>query len=183
MMPSHDIGVQGRELCSDRRSTCDCSRRAAPRHLVHSSPRLTRSTAHRTIACGVPCHSPRQISCGAPPNAKNTMCAGPLIARLRFEARYSRIRKLFLECRITVPRLRLLQMRRTGRVRSETSPQVTTSSKVLLSYESRSAQSSRQPYRFNPINPDGVLVHIALLLGRSRLEEIDSRLGNIITCT
>src|ERR1700686_5387084 len=65
MMPSHEIGVQGRELCSDRRSTCDCSRRAAPRYLVRSSPRLTHSTAHRTIACGVSCHSPRRISCGA----------------------------------------------------------------------------------------------------------------------
>ena len=30
----------------------------------------------------------------APANAKNTMCAGPLIARLKFEARYSRARKL-----------------------------------------------------------------------------------------
>jgi hypothetical protein len=65
MMPSHDIGVQGRELCSDRRSTCDCSRRAASRYLVGSPPRLTHSTAHKTIACGVSCHSPRQISCGA----------------------------------------------------------------------------------------------------------------------
>jgi hypothetical protein len=27
--PLHGIGVQGRELCSDRRSTCDCSRGAA----------------------------------------------------------------------------------------------------------------------------------------------------------
>ena len=26
MMPSHDIGVQERALCSNRRSTCDCSR-------------------------------------------------------------------------------------------------------------------------------------------------------------
>jgi hypothetical protein len=64
MMPSHDIGVQGRALCSDRRSTCDCSRGAASRYLVGSSPRLTRSTAHRAIACGVSCHSPRRISCG-----------------------------------------------------------------------------------------------------------------------
>jgi hypothetical protein len=64
MMPSHEIGVQGRELCSDRRSTCDCSRGAASRYLVGSSPRLTHSTAHRAIACGVSCHSPRRISCG-----------------------------------------------------------------------------------------------------------------------
>lgn len=64
MMPSHDIGVQGQELCSDRRSTRDCSRRAAPRYLVGSSLRLICSTAHRTIACGVSCHSPRRISCG-----------------------------------------------------------------------------------------------------------------------
>lgn len=62
MMPSHDIGVQGQELCSDRRSTRDCSRRAAPRYLAGSSPRLICSTAHRTIACGVSCHSPRRIS-------------------------------------------------------------------------------------------------------------------------
>jgi hypothetical protein len=64
MMPSHDIGVQGRALCSDRRSTSDCSTRAASRYLVGSSPRLTHSTAHRTMACGVSCHSPRRISCG-----------------------------------------------------------------------------------------------------------------------
>jgi hypothetical protein len=65
MMPSHDIGVQRRELCSNRRSTCDCSRRAASRYLVGSSPRLSHSTARRTIACGVSCHSPRRTSCGA----------------------------------------------------------------------------------------------------------------------
>jgi hypothetical protein len=64
MRPSHDIGVQGRDLCSDGRSTRGCSRRAASRYLVGSSPRLTHGTAHRTIACGVFCPSPKRISCG-----------------------------------------------------------------------------------------------------------------------
>jgi hypothetical protein len=63
-MPLHGIGVQGRELCSDRHSTCDCSRGAASRYLVGSSPRLAHSTAHRVFACGVSCHSPRRISFG-----------------------------------------------------------------------------------------------------------------------
>jgi hypothetical protein len=58
-----DIGVQRRELCSDGHSNCDCSRRAASRYLAGSSPRLTHSTAHRTIACGVFCPSPKRISC------------------------------------------------------------------------------------------------------------------------
>jgi hypothetical protein len=64
MMPSHDIRVQGRALCSDRSSTCDCSRRAASRYLVGSSPRFAHSRAHRAIAREVSCHSPRRISCG-----------------------------------------------------------------------------------------------------------------------
>jgi hypothetical protein len=64
MTPSHDVGGQGRELCSDRCNTYNCNRRAASRYHAGNPPRLTRSTAHRAIARGVSCHSPRRISCG-----------------------------------------------------------------------------------------------------------------------
>jgi hypothetical protein len=59
MMPSHDLEVSGRELCSDRRSTCDRSKGAALRFLAGSSLRLAHSTAHRKMAAWVSCHSPR----------------------------------------------------------------------------------------------------------------------------
>jgi hypothetical protein len=116
MMPSHDIGVQGRALCSDRGSTCDCSRGAASRYLVGSSPRLTHSTAHRAIACGASCHSPRRISCGVSScdehhvrrsSDSKTQVRGPIFSGSQ----------IVLECRITVPRSGVPQARRTVRVR------------------------------------------------------------------
>jgi hypothetical protein len=83
--PSHGIGVQGQELCSGRRSTCDYSRGAASRYLVGSSPRLAHSTAHREIACGCPAIHQDEFHV-ASPNAKNIMSAGPANSRLKFEA-------------------------------------------------------------------------------------------------
>jgi hypothetical protein len=59
MTPSPDLEASGRELCSDRRSTCDRSRRAVLRFLAGSSLRLAHSTAHRRMAVWVSCHSPR----------------------------------------------------------------------------------------------------------------------------
>ena len=67
MTPSHAFGALGREACSDRRSTCDRSRRAALLVLAGSSPRLAHSTTHRKIAGGASCHSPRRISYAASP--------------------------------------------------------------------------------------------------------------------
>lgn len=117
MMPSHDLGVQGRELCSDRHSICDCSRRAAPRYLVDSSPRLTRSTAHRTIACGVSCHSPRRISCGA------SLCEehhvrGSSDSKTQIRGSIFSSSQIVLGCRITVPRSGVLQTLQLGRAKS-----------------------------------------------------------------
>src|SRR5262245_65759193 len=62
MTPSQAFEALGRQSCSDRRSTCDRSRRAALKVLAGNSPRLPHSTTHRKIAGGVFCHSPRRIS-------------------------------------------------------------------------------------------------------------------------
>jgi hypothetical protein len=116
MMPSHDIGVQGRALCSDRGSTCDCSRGAASRYLVGSSPRLTHSIAHRAIACGVSCHSPRQISRGVS-RCDEHHVRGSSDSRTQIRGPIFSITQIVFECRITVPRSGVLQARRTVRVR------------------------------------------------------------------
>src|SRR5258708_5518174 len=52
MTPSQDSGAQGSALCSDRRSSCDRSRRRASRFLAGSSLRLKHGTVHRKFAGG-----------------------------------------------------------------------------------------------------------------------------------
>jgi Transposase DDE domain group 1 len=84
-LEAHERAPDTIVLDLDATCTCDCSRRAAPRYLVGSSPRLTRSTATERLRVECPAihHDEFHV---APPNARNTMCPGPLIARLKFEA-------------------------------------------------------------------------------------------------
>jgi hypothetical protein len=115
-MPSHDIGVQERELCSDRRSTCDRSRGAASRYHVGSSPGSAHSTACRAIACGVFCHSPGRISCGVS-SCKQDHVRGCSYSKTRIRDQIFSSSQIVLECGITVQRPGGLQAQRIGLAR------------------------------------------------------------------